>query len=66
MQGMMNNFCYKNIDDVPEFLLIQVSEKLGIESHNIELKELNRILNELYPNTDNEWVWQDSGLDTFI
>lgn len=66
MPDTMNNFCYTNMDDVPEFLLIQVCEHLGVEITEVELKDLNKALNELYPHTVEEWIWQDSGLDTFI
>ena len=60
----MNNFNYKCLSEIPDYLLKLVKDRKHVdEQHMITIYEVNDILNDLFPNNAEKWPCEDSGLD---
>mgnify|MGYP001584785188 CR=1 FL=1 len=60
----MNNYNYKCLTDVPDYLLKLVKDRKHVdEQHTITIYEVNDILNDLSVTDTDKWPWEDSGLD---
>ena len=59
----MNNFIYKSVEEVPEFLMNQVLTSSDINHDDITIDDINCILNNIYSTTEEDWPWKDSGIE---
>lgn len=62
----MNNFAYNSIDEVPSFLMNQVLTSMNVKHNDVTIEDVNRVLNSIYTETDQDWPWKDSGIENFM